>query len=64
MLCRVRHAEPLLLNTDLPLLDIAIRVGFNSTKVFARAFRRVNGISPGEYRQRAKGGKDGSQEEE
>ena len=64
MLCRVRHAEPLLLNTDLPLLDIAIRVGFNSTKVFARAFRRVNGISPGEYRQSAKGGKNGAQEEE
>ncbi len=64
MLSRVRHAEPLLLNTDLPLLDIAIRVGFNSTKVFARAFRRVNGVSPSEYRANAKGGRDGEKEKE
>lgn len=50
MLSRVRHSEAMLINTDLPLLDIAMGVGFNSAKVFTRAFRSVNGMTPTEFR--------------
>lgn len=49
MLSRVRHSEAMLINTDLPLLDIAMGVGFNSAKVFTRAFRSVNGMTPTEF---------------
>lgn len=50
MLSRVRHSEALLINTDLPLLDVAMNVGFNSAKVFTRTFRSVNGMTPTEFR--------------
>lgn len=49
-LSRVRHSEVMLINTDLPLLDVALSVGFNSAKVFSRAFRNINGVSPLEFR--------------
>lgn len=62
MLCRVRHSEALLLNTDLPLLDISMSVGFNSSKVFSRAFKSVNGMTPTEFRL-MKGGKQRGKEE-
>lgn len=51
LLNRIRHAESMLATTDLPLLDIAVSVGFNSTKVFTRAFKKINNISPSEFRQ-------------
>lgn len=51
LLNRIRHAESMLATTDLPLLDIAVAVGFNSTKVFTRAFKKINNISPSEFRQ-------------
>lgn len=50
LLNRIRHAESLLVTTDLPLLDVAIAVGFNSTKVFTRAFKKINSIGPSEFR--------------
>lgn len=50
LLNRIRHAESLLATTDLPLLDVAIAVGFNSTKVFTRAFKKINSIGPSEFR--------------
>ena len=54
---RIRHAEALLLITDLPILDIAVNVGFNSTRSLTRTFRKMHGITPGEYRSLHKGGK-------
>lgn len=47
---RVRHAEALLLITDLPILDIAINVGFNSARSLSRTFQKINKMTPGEYR--------------
>ncbi|WP_079408427.1 AraC family transcriptional regulator [Streptomyces sp. 3211] len=35
---------------DLTLLDIAVRYGYSSGEAFARAFRSVHGIGPGEAR--------------
>ena len=62
MLCRVRHSEALLLNTDLPLLDISMSVGFNSSKVFLRSFKSVNGMTPTEFRQMKRGKQRGKEE--
>lgn len=61
-LSRVRHSEVLLINKDLPLLDVALSVGFNSAKVFSKAFRRINGISPVEFRHQRGGGKQHDKE--
>lgn len=62
-LCRVRHSEALLLNTDLPLLDISMSVGFNSVKVFSRAFKNINGMTPTEFRMKKGWGQLGEEKE-
>lgn len=56
---RVRQAEALLLTTDLPLLDIAVHTGFNSAKVFTSTFRKINGMSPNEFRKLHRGDGNG-----
>lgn len=53
---RIRHAEALLLITDLPILDIAINVGFNSSRSLSRTFHKLHGMTPGEYRALYHGG--------
>ncbi|MEV5545798.1 AraC family transcriptional regulator [Streptomyces sp. NPDC052309] len=35
---------------DVPLLDIAVRYGYGSGEAFARAFRAMHGVGPGEAR--------------
>lgn len=49
---RIRKSEELLLQTMLNISEIAGQVGYHSDHVFRRAFRRVNGMSPNEYRER------------
>ena len=49
---RVLYACKLLCTTDKTILDIALDCGFQSHPSFARAFRRVQGVSPGAYRAR------------
>lgn len=39
-----------LLHTQLPLLEIANRVGFSEASTFHRAFKQWTGVAPGEYR--------------
>lgn len=39
-----------LVQTKLPLLDIANRVGFSEASTFHRAFKHWTGVAPGEYR--------------
>lgn len=39
--------------TDAPLATIARRVGYGSEYAFAKAFKRIHGTSPGQYRDRA-----------
>lgn len=46
---QVLHAKRLL-GTDDNIAEIASRLGFASTSNFCAAFRRVTGISPGQYR--------------
>jgi AraC-like DNA-binding protein len=45
-------AIALLEHTDLPLQQVALRVGFSEPSTFHRAFKKWTGVAPGEYRQR------------
>ena len=44
--CRVQYAEQLLFTTDLSILEIAQRVGYDSPSRFAAMFKREKGITP------------------
>ena len=44
------RAKDYLLNTELPVLDIAEIIGYNSPTHFSRVFRSTYGCSPQEYR--------------
>ncbi len=48
---RLRRAEELLTETDLPLATVADRAGFLHTEYFSVVFKRWKGISPSEYRE-------------
>ena len=37
--------------SDLPLMDVAARVGFSEASTFHRAFKGWTGLTPGTYRQ-------------
>ena len=47
---RMNQASTLLINTDLSIQEIAIRSGYHNDKTFRRAFKRVKGMSPKEFR--------------
>lgn len=49
---RLERAGHQLLNTSRPITDIAFEAGFDSLEGFSRAFRRLWGTSPSEYRRR------------
>lgn len=48
--CRVQQAEQLLCTTDLSILEIAQRVGYDSPSRFAAMFKREKGVTPRECR--------------
>lgn len=47
---RVESACELLRETDLPVAEIAVQVGFGEAKTLCRVFKSLLGRSPGEYR--------------
>jgi AraC-like DNA-binding protein len=47
---RLEKAIQFLLNTQLPIPDIAVRCGFTDQSGFNRSFKRMYGISPGMWR--------------
>jgi AraC-like DNA-binding protein len=51
---RVDEARARLENESTPVTTIAFEVGFNSIPSFNRVFKQVTGLSPSEYRGRAK----------
>src|SRR6185369_12918656 len=53
--CRLRHAARLLAGDDLPITEIAFRVGFGDLSNFVRTFHRAAGASPRKFRQTARG---------
>ncbi len=48
---RIQRSMELLRNTDLPITEIAMEVGFNDSNYFTRQFRRALGESPRAFRQ-------------
>jgi AraC family transcriptional regulator len=49
---RLRKAQSLLINTDLPLKVISYRLGFANASTFSSTFRRVSSETPSDYRHR------------
>ena len=47
---RIKVAESLFSNPKLHIIDIAFESGFSSISSFNRAFRKVKGCSPTEFR--------------
>ena len=47
---RIRRARSLLRSTDLPIRQIAQRVGIDNEYYFSRLFKRTTGRTPGGYR--------------
>jgi AraC-like DNA-binding protein len=54
---RIGHAQRLLAETDKSCQKIADEVGYNNQSYFSRAFRRVVGITPRQFRRRGTSGK-------
>ena len=48
---RINKAKDLLLYSDLKAYEIAESVGYESSSYFARVFRKIEGLSPSEYKQ-------------
>ncbi len=48
---RMEHAEALLLSTNLPLREIAEKVGFSDVEYFSRTFKRYHGLPPATWRE-------------
>ena len=49
---RIEDSLTLLKSTDLTILDIATKCGFNSTANFNKIFKKTTGITPSEYRKK------------
>jgi AraC-like DNA-binding protein len=47
---RLERAQKLLASSDLPILEVALRAGWNSSSQFHEAFRSSVGVSPARYR--------------
>jgi AraC-like DNA-binding protein len=52
--CRLAAASRLLTETRHSVADVALRCGFYDHSAFTRAFRAATGLSPAEYRAKAK----------
>lgn len=51
-LIRINHAKMMLSTTDIPVGIVAAEVGFYSAQYFCRFFKKLEGITPMEYRKR------------
>jgi AraC family transcriptional regulator len=52
---RIERARRLIGSADIPLIDIALRVGFASQSHLTRLFREIIGVTPGEIRKQMAG---------
>jgi AraC-like DNA-binding protein len=50
---RMQKAVVLLKENDMKLIDVAQSVGYQSDAAFSKAFKRIVGVTPGEYRKSA-----------
>lgn len=53
---RISHALGLLMETDMPLREIALDAGFSDQPHFTRLFRRSTGLPPGAFRSQSRTG--------
>ncbi|MBI9016635.1 MAG: helix-turn-helix domain-containing protein [Phycisphaerae bacterium] len=51
--CRIERAKHLLRHTSLPISHIALAVGFSGSDRLSKVFRKIVGITPGQYRKRS-----------
>lgn len=51
---RIKHVKDDLINTDLPLVDIAIGNGFPTLKSMNKSFKEETGFSPSQFRKKLK----------
>lgn len=58
---RLQRAAELLSGTDLPVKQVAPKVGYASRSYFSRAFKSLYGLDPAAYRRQARGGDAGSE---
>jgi len=54
--CRVAKARELLATTDLPLIEVALNIGFSDQSHFSRRFQELVGVPPGAYRRSGNSG--------
>ena len=47
---RVQRAKELLVQTNLPISEVAERVGYQTDKYFIKVFKSLENISPSKYR--------------
>ena len=47
---RMEHAKKLLLSTAFPIAEIADQSGYSDYRVFTKAFKKAEGITPSQYR--------------
>lgn len=48
---RVEKAKWILLNEDIPVMELMERTGFGSTKTFYRVFKQITGLAPSSFKQ-------------
>lgn len=51
---RLESASRALADTDMPVIDIALAVGYGDVSNFIRAFNKIYGMTPGRFRLRQK----------
>lgn len=49
---KMSRAKELLNNMDIPINEIALRLGYNNSNYFSKAFKNFHGYSPSEYREK------------
>ena len=54
---RIEQAKSLLIETEEQIQDISVKVGYLNVISFTRAFKKVTGFSPGDYRRKMQGRK-------
>ncbi len=48
---RMKVAKKMLVETNVKVSDIAVKIGYSSSQNFIRYFRKVEGVTPGQYRE-------------
>lgn len=49
---RIQYAKELLINSELSILEVAFKCGYDSANYFGDVFKRLAGISPSQYRKK------------